>query len=152
MSGETTPNGTRGVQRPRMSGPLVNILQGIAAFFMRLMGMSLITLITTGAKSGKERTTMLGKFADGENSWLVTATNAGSARNPDWYYNLMKNPDKVWIKLGNQKMKVQPETLQGSEREAAWQRIVATAPSYGAYQKKTVRQIPVIRLRILPEP
>lgn len=150
MSVRLTPNGTRGVNMPRMSGPLVGIFQGISSIFMRLFGMSLITLITTGAKTGRERATMLGKFPDGENSWLVTATNGGAARHPNWFYNLVKNPDKVWIKIGNQKVKVKPETLQGSEREAAWQRIVATSPNYGPYQKKTDREIPIIRLRIEP--
>ncbi len=149
MSVETTPKASRGGSRPRMLGLLVGALQGISAFFMGLMGMSLLTLITTGAKSGKERSTMLGKFADGENAWLITATNAGAARNPNWYYNLVKNPDRVWIKIGGQKMKVQPEPLQGGEREAAWQRIVAAAPRYGAYPKRTNRQIPVIRLHVL---
>ncbi len=149
MSVELTPNGTRGVNRPRMSGSVAKMFQGIAPFFMRLGGMSLLTLITTGAKSGKERSIVLGKFPGGENTWLITATNGGSARHPDWYYNLVKNPDKVWIQEGKQRIKVRPESLQGSEREAAWQRIVAAAPSYAGYQKQTDRQIPIIRLRIL---
>jgi hypothetical protein len=38
------------------------------------------------------------------------------------------------------------ESLQGSEREAALARVAAIAPRYGEYQKKTDREIPVLRL------
>jgi hypothetical protein len=38
------------------------------------------------------------------------------------------------------------ESLKGSEREAALGRVAAVAPRYAAYQKKTDREIPVVRL------
>jgi len=53
----------------------------------------------------------------------------------------------VWIEVGKRTLHVQPEALTGGERAQAWQRIVARAPGYGAYQEKTDREIPVVRLR-----
>jgi deazaflavin-dependent oxidoreductase (nitroreductase family) len=50
------------------------------------------------------------------------------------------------VEIGNQKIKVTPETLKGEARAQAWQRVVANAPGYGAYESKTDREIPVIRL------
>jgi hypothetical protein len=41
---------------------------------------------------------------------------------------------------------VRPTLLKGQEREAALAKIAAIAPRYGGYQKKTDRQIPIIRL------
>ena len=63
---------------------------------------------------------------------------------------MAKNPDRVWAEVAGRRIKVRPETLKGEERNAAFQRIVAAAPGYGAYQAKTDREIPIVRLR--PEP
>ena len=59
---------------------------------------------------------------------------------------LAKNPDKIWLEVGNREFKAAAELLKGKEREDALARIAATAPRYGEYQKKTDREIPVIRL------
>ena len=56
------------------------------------------------------------------------------------------NPDRVWVEIGNRKLKVQAESLKDVERDAAWQRIVSAARNYGGYQEKTDREIAVIRL------
>ena len=43
-----------------------------------------------------------------------------------------------------------PELLSEDERAAAWTRIVAEAPQFGAYEHKTDREIPVVRLTRSP--
>jgi hypothetical protein len=50
-------------------------------------------------------------------SWVVAASNAGSARHPVWFLNLAKNPEHVWITAGKRRFKVRPETLDGAERD-----------------------------------
>jgi hypothetical protein len=40
--------------------------------------------------------------------------------------------------------------LEGERRQAALAKIAAIAPRYGDYQKKTDRQIPIIRLTPSP--
>ena len=61
--------------------------------------------------------------------------------------NLAKNPDHVWITSGKQRVKVKPETLEGAERDRAWQEITSLAPGYGRYLETTDRVIPIVRLR-----
>ena len=43
-------------------------------------------------------------------------------------------------------MHVAVESLTGAEREQAYARVVAEAPQYAGYLKKTDREIPVLRL------
>lgn len=105
-----------------------------------------LPLTTIGAKTGQERTHVPGGFADGDDAWLIIASNGGAATHPAWFINLAKHPDKVWLEAGNRKMRVKPEELQGAEREAAYAKVVAIAPQYGKYPKSTDREIPVIRL------
>lgn len=112
----------------------------------KMMGFPTILLTTVGARSGVERTHVLGGFADGDDAWLVVASNGGAPTHPAWFINLAKNHDRIWIEIGNRKLRVVAESLKGSEREAALGRVAAVAPRYGGYQKKTDREIPVIRL------
>ncbi len=93
-----------------------------------------------------ERTQVLGGFADGDDAWLVVASKGGAPTHPAWFINLAKQPDKIWLEVGNRKLAVKAESLTGDERLAAIARIAKIAPRYGAYQNKTDREIPVLRL------
>jgi deazaflavin-dependent oxidoreductase (nitroreductase family) len=88
----------------------------------------------------------LGWFADGNNAWLIVASMGGAAKHPAWYFNLARNPDKVWIEVDKRKLQVQAESLKGAAYDNAWNQIVAETPTYGGYKEKTDRHIPVIRL------
>jgi len=110
------------------------------------MGFSVVTLTTKGAISGLQRTTQINGFADGENAWLVVASNAGADTNPAWFVNLVKNPDDIWLKVGRRSLKVRGELLTGAARLTALRRVAAISPQYGDYQKQTHREIPIIRL------
>ena len=159
MCVELTPRGTRGRESPRLLRPLMRAMSRLSVPLyhrfgdrMRVMGRQLLLLTTLGAKSGKVRKTILASFPDGDNSWLVVASNAGSARHPAWYVNLARNPDRVSIEIGRRQFKVEPQSLRGTERAEAWRRIGALAPGYAAYQEKTDREIPIVRLRGVPGP
>jgi deazaflavin-dependent oxidoreductase (nitroreductase family) len=147
MAVELTPRGTRGSNLEKIPRPLKKIMFGLLTFMMRLGRARLAYVITVGARSGRIYTVPLQWFPAGKDAWLVIASYGGSARHPDWYVNMAKNPDKVWIQIGNRKLKVHPESLRGDERLAAWQRIVSESPVYAGYQQKTDREIPVVRLR-----
>jgi deazaflavin-dependent oxidoreductase (nitroreductase family) len=125
---------------------------------IRVQGLPLVELETVGAKSGAKRHTILGCFPDAFaeparnapesiDSWLVVASNAGSARHPAWFLNMARHPGQVWIASGRRRIKVTPESLEGAERERAWQQITRLAPGYAGYQEKTDRVIPIVRLR-----
>jgi deazaflavin-dependent oxidoreductase (nitroreductase family) len=147
MSVTLTPSGTRGGTMPRM--PLMQFFNDAIFFLFRgrpFSGLRLLRLTTVGARSGQPRRSTLGYFAESDRSWVIIGSAAGAAKHPAWIYNIAKNPDQVWVELGRQKIKVQPETLKGEERASMWQRIVTAAPNYRAYESKTDREIPLVRL------
>ena len=112
-----------------------------------MMGFPVVLLTTVGARTGHEHTTVLGGFQEGDGAWIVVASKSGASSHPHWFFNLAKNPDRVWLEVGNRKIRVVPDLLQGAEREAALAKIAAIAPRYGEYPKKTDREIPVVRLK-----
>jgi deazaflavin-dependent oxidoreductase (nitroreductase family) len=135
----------------RMPGPLISLMTAVIFKVFRnrrMMGFPILMLTTTGARSGQPRQTVLAYFSDvaRPRAWIIVASAAGSARHPAWYFNLAKHPDQVWIEVGDAKLKVRPTLLSGEERAAAWQRVIREAPQYAAYETKTDRQIPIVRL------
>jgi F420H(2)-dependent quinone reductase len=48
--------------------------------------------------------------------------------------------------LGGRTIPVTAEQLHGAEREEAWRQITAAASRFAAYQRKTDRELPIIRL------
>ncbi|GAA2584840.1 nitroreductase family deazaflavin-dependent oxidoreductase [Dactylosporangium fulvum] len=112
----------------------------------RFAGMDLLYLTTVGAKSGKERVSPVARFADGDDAWLVVASNGGADRHPSWYHNLRAHPDQVWVEVGGRRIHARVEQLEGERRRAALERIVAGQPRFGGYQRKTDRALPVLRL------
>jgi deazaflavin-dependent oxidoreductase (nitroreductase family) len=152
MSVAIPPSGTRGVTMPRLPGPLMRLMSDTMFKIFRnrrFMGFRVLMLTTIGARTGQPRRSVLGYFTDPAepDTWIIVASAAGAARHPAWYFNLAKHPDQVWIEVGKTKRKVRPVLLTGNERAAAWQRVVAEAPSYAGYETRTDRQIPVVRLQ-----
>jgi deazaflavin-dependent oxidoreductase (nitroreductase family) len=113
MAVEWTPRGTRGWEAPRLLRPLIGAMSRIQVRLyhrfsdrMRVQGMPVLLLTTLGAKTGKIRQTVLCWFpdsdtSDSDNSWLVVASGAGSAKHPAWFVNLARNPDKISIEMGD---------------------------------------------------
>ena len=155
---EIPPQGTRGAWVP-WGGVVMRILKPVMnlqiARYRRtarptppeMMGFPVVLLTTVGARTGREHTTVLGGFQEGDGAWIVVASKSGASSHPHWFFNLAKNPDRVWLEVGNRKVRVVPSLLQGAEREAALAKIAAMAPRYGEYPKKTDREIPVVRLK-----
>jgi deazaflavin-dependent oxidoreductase (nitroreductase family) len=112
----------------------------------KIMGLDALVLTTIGRKSGAERTVPVGWFPGGNGSWLILAAANGGARNPGWYYNIAAHPDNVQIETADRKVAVIAEQLHGTERERAWRQITAAAPRFAKYQRKTDRELPIIRL------
>jgi F420H(2)-dependent quinone reductase len=109
-----------------------------------LNGKPVIILTSLGAKSGKLRKTPLMRVEhDGE--YAVVASLGGAPKHPVWYYNLAVNPH-VELQDGSVKQDYTAREVEGTEREAWWERAVAAWPDYANYQKKTTRIIPVFVL------
>ena len=149
--GFTTADGTRGAKQP--GG---RFLRWMNKWMMKkirhtgkapLMGFDALVLTTIGRKSGAERTTPLGYFPGKDGTWLIVASAAGAAKNPDWYHNLGAHPDRVQIETAGRKVAVVAEQLEGAEREEAWHQIAGASKQFAKYQEQTDRVLPIIRLR-----
>jgi deazaflavin-dependent oxidoreductase (nitroreductase family) len=158
MTVESSPHGTYGARIP--GGKLLRSIfeplgrMQISAYrrsggtnrMSRMMGFPVVLLTTRGARSGESRTIALGGFADGDDAWLVVASNGGAARHPAWFSNMVKHPDDIWLEVGKRKVKVSGESLKGAAREEAIKRIASISARYGKYPQMTDREIPVVRL------
>ena len=108
-----------------------------------LTGLPVVTLTTTGAKSGKARSVPLIGFPDGDKLVFV-ASNWGQQTNPSWYYNLRANPEAT-ISIAGREEKYIAHEATASEQERYWKQAVDTHAGYAAYkQRANGRQIPVI--------
>ncbi len=104
----------------------------------------LLLLTTIGAKSGQRRTTPMMYVRDG-NRLLVIASNAGAPKHPDWYRNLLANPN-VTVEIGNEVYEADATVTEGTERQQLWDSITKQYPFFAEHQAKITRQIPVIAL------
>jgi len=107
-------------------------------------GAPLLLLHTIGKRSGKPRVNPVMYLKDGQR-YLVFASKGGSDTHPDWYYNLKGHPD-VQIEVGDQTIDVHAEEIVGPERDSLYKRQVSAYPSFGDYERKTKRVIPVVAL------
>lgn len=57
-------------------------------------GVPLLLLTTTGARTGRQCTTPVNYTRRGT-GYVVVASKSGAARHPDWYHNLMANPQAM---------------------------------------------------------
>lgn len=111
----------------------------------RMQGSPVLLLDTVGRKTGKERTTPLLYLPDGPNMAIV-ASKGGASKHPAWWLNLKAGPDTT-VRVGSRRLKVVAEETEGDDREWLWTRLVAMYPGYADYQRRTDREIPVVRLR-----
>ena len=115
------------------------------SFGGRVQGLNVLLLTSKGRKTGRKRTTPLGYFEQ-NGSYVITASNAGFDSNPAWFYNLKSNPQAT-IEIGREAMPVTAEIADPELREQLWSRLVALAPGYANYARRTERIIPLVLLR-----
>lgn len=110
-------------------------------------GMPSLELTTTGRKSGRQHAVMLtAPIVDGD-SCIVVASRSGDPTNPGWYWNLRADP-QVWVAFQNgSQREMCAEVVSVEERAQLWPQIAAEYSTYANYQKKTSREIPLVRLK-----
>lgn len=107
-------------------------------------GASMLLLHTTGARTGLPRVNPLVYLPDGDR-YVVFGSKGGAPTNPDWYHNLLANPD-VTIEVGTRTIPVRAREVTGPERDELYARQVERRASFAEYPKKTTRLIPAIAL------
>lgn len=107
-------------------------------------GAPMLLLTVTGAKTGRRLTTPLVHTRDGDRI-VVIASNGGADRNPQWFGNLVANPN-VTVEIGEESFDAKAVVAEGAERDRLFDAQAAMMPGFRDYQKNTSRQIPVVTL------
>jgi deazaflavin-dependent oxidoreductase (nitroreductase family) len=107
-------------------------------------GRRLLLLHHEGARTGTERVNPLAYLRTGVNAVAVFASKGGAATNPDWYHNVIANPD-VSVEIGTDRFAGRARVAEGAERERIWEEQKRVFPSFADYEEKTGgRVIPVV--------
>jgi deazaflavin-dependent oxidoreductase (nitroreductase family) len=131
--------------------PLVYGLSGRRFTLVGLLGgLPVLTLTSTGARSGKKREVPLIGIPDGDRIILI-ASNFGKTYHPAWYHNLRANPEAE-VAIGRKKGKYLAREAVDEEYNAYWQKAVSYFVGYDAYRKRTGgRKIPIVILTPVKE-
>lgn len=110
----------------------------------RLLGADVLTLRTTGRRSGEPRDSPMFYIRDAEN-YAVVPSNAGSPRTPAWWLNLQAHPEAEAHARGVSQ-RVRARLASESETAALWPRFVAMYAGYDYYRSIATRTMPVVIL------
>ena len=110
----------------------------------RFEGRTLLLLHTTGTKSKQERINPVAYVRDGD-QFVVIASKGGAPTNPDWFYNILANPE-LTVEVGTETFRVHATVAKEPERTHLYSKMVEMMPGFDDYRKKTTRKIPVIVL------
>jgi deazaflavin-dependent oxidoreductase (nitroreductase family) len=105
----------------------------------------ILLLHHTGARSGAERVTPLAYRPDGQDRYVVVASNGGSPTHPGWYHNLKANP-LVEIEVGTETFAVRATELERARHRRMWSSLLAASPSLRQYDATAARRIPMLTL------
>ena len=107
-------------------------------------GAPVLLLTTKGAKTGKTRVNPV-MYLSGGDRMFVFASKGGAPTDPDWYHNLVANPDAT-VEVGIETFPAKATVIFGKERDEIYAKQAALYPGFAEYERKTTRKIPVIAL------
>lgn len=105
-----------------------------------MAGSEPLILTTTGRKSGRPQSVVIGYRPSGK-AMVVIASNNGAPGDPQWYRNLLAEPHAT-AEAGGKKFEVRARTAEGEERT----RLGALIDYLERQQARTEREIPVVVL------
>ena len=117
----------------------------------RALGVPVAVLHTTGAKTGKARTSIVtwapGHPGDGDEAGtsgqIVVGGGAGGRRQvPDWVANLRAHAE-LRVTIDTRTYQAIAREPSGSERETAKNRLLAVWPRAAAYEHQSGRPLPI---------
>jgi len=107
-------------------------------------GAPVLLLHTKGAKSGKERINPM-MYLDYEGKRYIFASYAGAPTHPDWYHNLVANPD-VTVEAGTETYEATATPVSLEERDRIYPVQANLFANFAEYETLTTRKIPVVEL------
>lgn len=117
-------------------------------------GVFTLLLTTTGRSSGNDYTTPLiyvSTSVGGDDGFAIVASKGGADEHPDWYLNLVEDPDVV-IQVGADRMRATATTATSEQRAEVWPDLTAVWPQFDDYVAKADREIPVVLLTPTQDP
>lgn len=105
----------------------------------------MLVLTTKGRKTGTAHSVPLLYLNDGDRM-VVIASYGGRPDDPDWYKNLVSQPEAE-VQIAGRRMAVKARIANDAERAIWWPRILSAYRGYGEYATRTERQIPVVFLQ-----
>ena len=112
----------------------------------KLGKMQQVLLTTIGRRSGKPHTVALGAVPEGD-GWVVIASNGGADIHPNWWRNMVANPN-VTLRVNDMVLKARMQEITNpADYERLWTTVVGNMKGYANYPKRTSRKIPLGWLR-----
>jgi deazaflavin-dependent oxidoreductase (nitroreductase family) len=132
----------------RLDRYVLRISSGRQTATTLLTGLPVIWLTTTGAKSGKLRTTPLAGIKDGDD-YILIASYLGGFTNPAWYYNLKADPIAA-VSVNGCQGKYSAQEITGEDWLRYWKIACESYAGFEKYRQRSGgRNIPVILLKPL---
>ena len=132
---------------PKVVPPVDRLLSRITGGRVVLSGSLVPSLVleSTGAKTGRRRTTPLACLPEDDGSFLVVGSNFGRERHPAWTANLRAHPGAT-VTFRGRTIPVRAALLSAEEKAAVWPRLTAVWPNYDRYTEVSGRDLRVFRL------
>jgi len=108
-------------------------------------GIPVLTVTTTGARTGQRRTAPLLGVPAGEDI-AVIGTSFGQPRTPGWYHNMRADP-KAEVTYRNKTIRAIAREASDDERQPIWDRATTIYAGYEAYASRIKNR--EIRIMIL---
>lgn len=111
-----------------------------------MLNMPALELTTTGRKSGEPRSVMLTSPLQEGDTLMLVASRGGDDQHPAWFLNLRDDPEVEVSFKGAPTAPYRAEVADADERARLWPLITADHANYAGYQRRTDREIPVVKL------
>ncbi|WP_064880209.1 nitroreductase family deazaflavin-dependent oxidoreductase [Mycobacterium colombiense] len=98
-----------------------------------------------GRKSGRVFTTPVLYMPDGDRL-VVVASQGGLPKNPQWFANLVAEPQTVVHLRGQRDVRVAAQVASPQQRAELWPRLVSLYPDFDKYAAAKDTEIPVVIL------
>jgi deazaflavin-dependent oxidoreductase (nitroreductase family) len=97
-----------------------------------------LLLTTTGAKSGRQRSTPVLYLEEPAGAVLVVASNFGRESHPAWSANLIADP-RARVAIHGRERAVSARRLDAAELDQRWDRLLEIYPGWSDYRERTDR-------------
>ncbi len=117
-----------------MDSALLRFSRGQVTLPGVMAGLPVVTVTTTGARTGQRRTAPLLGVPAGDDI-AVIGTRFGQVHTPGWYYNMRANPE-VEVTYRDKTVKATASEAGDDERQAIWDRARKIYVGYEVYARR----------------